>query len=420
MTKETTDPAAGRAEGVSVKGTALVAIGMTVGQLLALTQMLIVSRALGPVEFGAFGSLAVVLLLGSTAMVATQVVVARHAAMSGAGAMGISNKVIWTVGLGTSAVAGLVSPVLGHVLNMDSVAGLLFIAVAFTPLTFSGAQLGKLQGHEAFTRVGVLYFVVAACRVSAAVACALAFGTATATAAGVMVGTILAALIGAWLARGHQPARLGGGRASVFEIGHAGHALIALYALTNVDVLLARSQLDSRSAGLYAAGQLVNRAVFFLPQAVLVAAFPRMVAQGGGRAQRQATAAIAGLGLLATAMTALLPGLVLAVFAGPQYSQITSSLWIFALAGAGFGVVQVLLYARLAQHDRKAAILMWGGTGVLLLLGITVGSVGVTQLAWCAAGVAWVIALLGLALDARTPTRGLAPDEVPIEPVPDF
>lgn len=391
--------------GVSVRGTALVAAGMTVSQFLALAQMLVVSRALGPTEFGVFGSLAVFLLLGSTAMVATQVVVARHEALVQPGQpRGIGARPVLAVGLFTSTVTAALAPLLAVFLNFDSVVGLLLISATFLPLTFTGSQMGHLQGREQFSRLGLLYVIATAGRVVAAVTAALIWGTATATAAGVLVGSTTAALIGAWIAAGSRqsPDGRASGRQLVVEIGHAGHALIALYALTNVDVLLARAELPALDAGLYAAGQLVSRAVFFLPQAVLVAAFPRMVTQGRGRAQLQATAAIAALGLFAAAATAALPGLVLGIFAGPQYAQVTGALWIFALAGAGFGVVQVLLYARLAQHDRRAAILMWGGTVVLVALGLTIGERGVAQLAGCAAGVAWTVAIIGLALDARS------------------
>ena len=66
--------------GLSVQGTAIVGVGLIVSQVFAMLQMLIVSRLLGPEQFGAFGAMAVILLLGSTAMAATQVVIARHVA----------------------------------------------------------------------------------------------------------------------------------------------------------------------------------------------------------------------------------------------------------------------------------------------------------------------------------------------------
>lgn len=399
-----TDPPGGAVTGVPVRGTALVAIGMTAAQILALSQMLVVSRALGPAEFGAFGSLAVVLLLGSTALVATQVVVARHEALGAADARHVATRGVLVVGAGTSLVAALASPLLAWVLNLPSLTGLLLIAAAFLPVTFTGAQLGLLQGREAHGRLGMLYLIATVFRVAGAIIGALIGATADATAAGILVGATLAALAGALFTRDRRAphSQRAPARGMVWEIAHAGHALVALYALTNVDMLLARSQLDAHDAGLYAAGQLVSRAVFFLPQAILVAAFPRMVAQGRGRAQLQATAAVAGLGLLAVLVTATVPGLVLGVIAGSAYVEVTSSLWIFALAGAGFGVVQVLLYARLARHDRKAAILMWGGTAVMIALGVTVGDRGVATLAACAATVAWAVAVIGLFLDWRS------------------
>lgn len=405
----TTEQPGAAGSGVPVRGAALVAIGMTASQILALSQMLVVSRALGPAEFGAFGSLAVVLLLGSTALVATQVVVARHEALGGADPRHVATRGVLAVAAGTSLVAALLSPLLAWVLNLPDLIGLLLIAAALVPITFTGAQLGLLQGREAHARLGMLYLIATVFRVSGGITGALIGGTANATAAGILIGATVAALVGALFTRDRRPpdSRRAPARAMVWEIAHAGHALVALYALTNIDMLLARSQLPPHDAGLYAAGQLVARAVFFLPQAVLVAAFPRMVAQGRGRAQMQATAAVAGLGLLAVLVTAAFPGLVLAIIAGPAYAEVTSSLWIFALAGAGFGVVQVLLYARLARHDRKAAVLMWGGTIFLAILGVTVGDRGVATLAACAAAVAWLVAMIGLFLDWRsTPPSG--------------
>ena len=191
---------------------------------------------------------------------------------------------------------------------------------------------------------------------------------------------------------------------------HAAHALIALYALTNLDVLLARAQLSAFDAGLYAAGALVARAVFFLPQAILVAAFPRIVA-GARNAQRQAVAAVAILGLLATAFVALFPTLVVGIMAGEQYLEVADEAWIFALAGAGFGVVQVLLYARMAHNDRRATILLWTAVAALVGLGLTLGT-SISALVTCAAAVAWTTALIGVAWARLDPVQ-VVEDEMP-------
>ena len=54
------------------------------------------------------------------------------------------------------------------------------------------------------------------------------------------------------------------------------HALLAFFALSNADILVARNVLDAHQAGLYAGGLILVKAVLFLPQFVVVLAFPSM------------------------------------------------------------------------------------------------------------------------------------------------
>ena len=68
------------AQGISVQGTAIVGVGLAISQVIAMLQMLVVARILGPEQYGVFGAMAVVLLIGSTVLAATQVTIARHVA----------------------------------------------------------------------------------------------------------------------------------------------------------------------------------------------------------------------------------------------------------------------------------------------------------------------------------------------------
>lgn len=394
-------------DGIPLQGTAVVGAGLLVSQLIATAQMLVVSRLLGPVQFGVFGALAVVLLLGSTVMAATQVVVARHVA-SGRSAEHISTRAILVAGLAACVVGLLAVPVLTHALHLSGAAGAVLVALAFVPLTVTGGQLGLLQGAEEHHRLGSLYVVSTGLRVAGAITGAAVGGTATATLLGLALGATAGALAGRLMLVREPPSgpREETPRALLVEITHAAHALVALYALTNLDVLIARAQLSPHDAGLYAAGALVARAVFFLPQAVLVAAFPRMVA-GSREVQRQAVLVVAALGLLATLVVASVPDLVVRVVSGTQYAAVAAQVWVFALAGAGFGVVQVLLYARMAHHDRRAAVLLWSGVAALATLGLSVGT-SIAALATCAAVVAWTVAAAGMVW-ARTSPPGRFP-----------
>ena len=398
------------AQGISVQATAIVGVGLAVSQVIAMVQMLIVSRILGPEQFGAFGAMAVVLLMGSTVLAATQVIIARHVA-SGRSLQQIGAGSVLAAGLATFAVGAVVAPLLSRILNLNDVAGLMLVAFAFIPFTVTGAQLGLLQGYERHSRLGTLYVLSTVTRVIGAVIGAALGQTADSTMLGLALGATLGAVIGHFMLIERLAWRSEEGtRHYLVETGHAAHALIALYALTNLDVLLARAQLSAFDAGLYAAGALVARAVFFLPTAILVVAFPRIVA-GARNAQRQAVAAVAMLGLLATAFVALFPTLVISIMAGEQYLEVTDEAWIFALAGAGFGVVQVLLYARMAHNDRRATLLLWSAVATLVGLGLTLGT-SISALVTCAAAVAWTTALLGVAWARLSPVI-VVEDEIP-------
>ncbi len=395
--------------GLSVQGTAIVGVGLVTSQVFAMLQMLIVSRLLGPEQFGAFGALAVILLLGSTAMAATQVVIARHVA-SGRSAEHVGARAVLTVGALTCAATLVVAPLTSRALNLPGLFSLAMVSLTFIPFTVTGAQLGLLQGAERHLRLGMLYVIATFARVAGAVIGAWVGQSARSTVLGLAIGAALGAVAGQFLLVGQPPwgSTEEGPRRFLVEVGHAAHALIALYAVTNLDVLLARSQLPAYEAGLYAAGALISRAVFFLPQAILVAAFPRMVA-GSASVHRQALIGVAVLGLLATALVAAVPRIVVGIVSGTQYLAVAQDAWIFALAGAGFSVVQVLLYARMARHDKRAAILLWSGVAALAVLGLTIGT-SVDAIATFAAAVAWTVAGMGLVWARRNPLPRLRRD----------
>ena len=93
-------------------------------------------------------------------------------------------------------------------------------------------------------------------------------------------------LVGA--AHGRRPAAPSGtgdhsGSEVLREVGSNSHALLAFFALSNVDVILARNVLDEHEAGLYAGGLILVKAVLFLPQFVVVLAFPSMSTAGERR-----------------------------------------------------------------------------------------------------------------------------------------
>ena len=79
---------------------------------------------------------------------------------------------------------------------------------------------------------------------------------------------------------------------------HNSQALLAFFALSNVDIVVARNVLTAHDAGLYAGGLILTKAVLFLPQFVVVVAFPSMASADERRRRpgRRAWSLIAGLG----------------------------------------------------------------------------------------------------------------------------
>jgi hypothetical protein len=47
---------------------------------------------------------------------------------------------------------------------------------------------------------------------------------------------------------------------------------------------------------------------------------------------------------------------------GSGYAELYSEVWLFAIEGSLFAVLQVLLYGRIAREDTKVSVLLWVGS----------------------------------------------------------
>ena len=118
------------------------------------------------------------------------------------------------------------------------------------------------------------------------------------------------------------------------ETLHNSHALLAFFALSNADVIIARSTLDEHQAGLYAGGLILPKAVLFLPQFVVVIAFPSMSKQGAGRQMHLVSlAAVLGHRRGDRRWASRCCRRLAVVFVGgPEYADLQGRLWVFAAA----------------------------------------------------------------------------------------
>ncbi len=378
----------------------LVAVGIAVGQVLGYALLVLGARLLGPSVFGELGTLMGLLTIGAVVPLAVQTVTARRVAGHDVGSdpptlarLGMLAAVVVTV------VALAFVPVAVAVLDLDPLATTL-VALTLFPLTVAYAGAGLAQGRQLFGVLAVIYAVLALGRTGAAV---LALIT-TYSVRAVMVAT-LAGTVVAWLLvqrRSGLPWRWSRGvpRPVTVELSHATHALLAMFVFTNADLLLARARLTPEDAGVYAAGAIILKIAFWLPQAVAVVVFPSL-AEGRAGAMSRGAGVVVGLGLAVTAAVAFLGPWLLPFALGPGYAAITGEAWLFGLAGTAQAVVYLLLFGRLAAQDRLAAIAMW--VAVLALGGIVVlsGASSPRDVVVAVLGVSLVLCVAGAWAHAR-------------------
>jgi O-antigen/teichoic acid export membrane protein len=406
VTQPTTVPARPRGGGTAVVVALAAANGL--GYLLTL----VASRRLGPEGYGALAALLGVVLVGNVLALALQAVVARRTVIAGAepGPHHSSARAAWAGRLtAASALAAIVLGLLATVpltrlLHLDSPIPAVLLAATLGPLTMVGGQLGVLQGTERFHALAQLYLVAAVGKVGGGVVGVLVTDSVTGTMAGTTVGAGFAALVGAVLvSRSQHSSRTPDDRGRTIPAGaaretvRATYSLGALFALANLDVVLARHFLEPRQAGLYAVGAVLAKGAFWFPSFVPVIAMPGLA--DPSRRRRTAALSLAAVtvaGLLVTAATAAFGELVIRLVGGSAYVSLADRAWLFAAAGAMLAVVQLLLYSRLAGEDRRVALPMW------LLAAVEVGVIwhwrhgSVTDIVTTALATAATVAVLGL------------------------
>jgi len=129
--------------------------------------------------------------------------------------------------------------------------------------------------------------------------------------------------------------------------------------LTSIDVWLARHFLAAQSAGLFTAAATAGHIALFLPTVVTLVYFPRLAATGGrGPEARQilarSTGLVGALGLASAGLMALAPGFFVDVLFGSGFSHASVALGTVALADAGIAVAGCLVYYQVARGSRLA------------------------------------------------------------------
>ncbi len=383
----------------ALRGAVLVGVGLAIGQAMAYLLSLIAARSLGPDGYGVFGSMLALLMVGGVLALGIQAAGAKRVVLAPGGqrpAVG-SGIVRWSLvaALAIGIATIVVSPALSWLLHLDGPWFIVLVAANLAPLTISGSLLGVAQGREAYARLAAIYAIVGIGRAVGGILAVVVTESIMWALVGMAIGTWMAVAVGWFFSK--PLVELPGKKLAGFriEVFHATHALLALFVLTNLDVLLARHFLPAEQAGLYAAGAVVTKVAFWLPQFVATIAYPRLADHRRAATLTKGALAVVIIGVASVGFVALFPNFVVTFIGGAAYEALASEIWIFAAIGATFALAQFLLYSQIAASKKAAIAVLWIATLALVVLVIAFHA-SVLQIALIVLGVALSLSLVGV------------------------
>ena len=360
-----------------LRGPGAIAVAMGVMNVSVYGFTIIAAHVLGPRSYGALASLLATLLVIGVLQLSLQATAARRISADPDHVAQIERTVLrvtYRASLAVGAVLLVLTPVVNRVLKLDSLATAALVAVAAVPITMMGGQAGVLQGERRWWPLAVMYVASGVPRLVVGTALILWHPTETTAMLGVALGAVPPVILGWWALRSKREpgvtSEKHGMQLVLREAFHNSQALLAFFALSNADVVVARNVLPEHDAGLYAGGLILTKAVLFLPQFVIIVAFPAMsTAHERRTALTRSLLLVGGLGICATLGALLLKDLALVFVGGDEYSEIASTLWVFAILGTALSMLQLLVYSVLARQGRRPVYLVWAAFLVVVGVG---------------------------------------------------
>jgi O-antigen/teichoic acid export membrane protein len=360
----------------------VIAVAMGIMNVATYGFQMVAARALGPQEYGAYAALMNLMLVVSVMSLAVQATAARRISTEPRDVVEIE-RIILGVTYRSAAVLGLVllalTPVINLVLRLESLASAAVVGLIAIPMTIMGGQAGVLQGERRWLLLAAVYVAAGVPRLLLGTALVLWHPSELTAIVGVALGSLVPVIVGYVALR--RPRSEHADREELpmpsilREVARSSQALLAFFALSNVDVIVARNVLDGHDAGLYAAGLIMTKAVLFLPQFVVVVTFPAMsTTRERSRALVRGMLMVAGIGVVAVAGAYVLSPLAMIFVGGGDYSEIESRLWLFAVLGTLLAMLQLLVYAVLARQGRRSVYAPWAALVLVVVLGLNCDS----------------------------------------------
>lgn len=385
-----------------------IAIGTAVMNVCTFGFTVAAAGILDTRAYGAFFALLNLLMVISVLSMGLQATAARRIVAEPASVAVVERSVL-RVTYATSLVLGagllVLTPLVTWLLQLDSPGPALLIAALAVPTTVMGGQVGILQGEKRWAELTWMYVLAGVPRI-AALPLLLWWPTEGVALFASGLGYVAPAVLGWWLLRHRRGGPVEGPAPEgvLAEALHGTQALLAFFALANVDIIVARHVLGAHESGLYALGLIIAKMMLFLPQFVIIVMFPSLAtARDRRRAVLLGTAAILALGTLATAAIAVLAPVGADLLDAPNLDEVQGFLWLFAVLGTLLSVTQLMVYAVLARRGKRSTYLVWAGLVAAVVLGSFTATMG--QLLAVMIGVLLVLAAALFVVSLRVDTE---------------
>ncbi|MHB1520708.1 MAG: glycosyltransferase [Ferrimicrobium sp.] len=342
---------------------------------------MVISRLLGPSDYGELGSLLNLMVIFTVPLGALQAAIThaeasrRQANRPGVNVSRLLGRTALLGAFGTIMII-VFGPVLASFLHLGSFWLVVMLALWLLPSVLGAVLQGVLIGRLRFGPVAVASLLgsVLGRLAFGVVFVELGGGVLAALSASVFAQVIVTCIVGGVLVREIFARRRGIG--SGIELRGSVLAILALggfWVLSSEDTVLARHFLSGHDAGIYAASATAGRIALFLPGAIATIAFPqfsvgRGMSEVARRALRWSLLATAGVGLGATIVLAALPSLAIELLFGSSYLAGAGILRLLALEAGMLGIASLLTFFHLAR-GALASLIPWVGV-VLAVVGI--------------------------------------------------
>lgn len=352
---------------IAIKG-AVLGVAMGMSNALGYLVVMLLSRPLGPAEFGGYTALSTYGVLLAIPAGVFQVVAARRLSRGSRNVSAGATKdaaattgLVPAAGLGVAffAVTAAVSVPLADAFHLQSAMAPVLLGAMLIPMMVTGCFQGILLGRHRLRALSALYLITAVTRVIAAAAAAAAHLDVTEVFGAMFLAAAATAVAGAWLCRHDLRLVPPNAPGLAAEMVRSNSTLAAYVALTNIDVLFARHFLTPHESGGYALASTFGRAICWGTQFVALLIVPRMHGADAARTLLRASALVLGIGVVGFGIVAIDPQWWITVAGGSDYREFGHLALLFVVLGMAWAVAQIWLFSEMGANRGILGALTW-------------------------------------------------------------